>query len=186
MGQDEKSAHLRDLSGVEINLHHPQGDLKPLLGFVPARQFEELPDDGKVIDKGLNVDLRLVWDQPELRLQGQLSGQVNLPCSRCLARFDAPLDVTIDRRFRAGRDPATFDSEVEMVEDTTFLEEGIFSLWRMVEEELLLALPMVPLCNKACAGLCVGCGVDLNQQVCNCQPDPPDGPFAALKGLKLN
>ena len=51
-------------------------------------------------------------------------------------------------------------------------------------EELVLALPAYALCDEGCAGLCVGCGVNLNSQKCACVKEV-DPRWDALKKLKL-
>lgn len=176
----------KDLSTLKIDLRKPCSELNRLSGVMDQGVFRDLPDGGKVDEDGVGIALNLAWESPELHVYGALSCRIEIACSRCLARYELPLEVAVERLYRAGRDPAFSESEVEMVEDTLFLEDGTFSLRRMVEEELLLALPMVPLCNEACAGLCAGCGADLNKQPCCCETEAGDGPFAALKSLKLN
>jgi uncharacterized protein len=55
-----------------------------------------------------------------------------------------------------------------------------------VQEQLLLSLPMQPLCRKDCRGICPTCGADRNRQACSCRNASKEGPFAALRRLKLN
>ena len=54
-----------------------------------------------------------------------------------------------------------------------------------IQEQVVLNLPMRPLCREDCKGLCAACGADLNLGECNCRRQPPDGPFAALRHLRL-
>ena len=51
-----------------------------------------------------------------------------------------------------------------------------------IRQNLLLALPMQPLCKETCAGLCPQCGKNLNEGSCNCQP-PIDERLSALADL---
>ena len=37
-----------------------------------------------------------------------------------------------------------------------------------IREDLLIALPVNPLCSNKCLGLCNQCGVDLNNESCDC------------------
>ena len=56
-----------------------------------------------------------------------------------------------------------------------------------VRAELLLGLPMNPVCRPDCKGLCPVCGVNLNKQTCTCQEgNVVTGPFSALKDYVLN
>ena len=56
-------------------------------------------------------------------------------------------------------------------------------LRQAVAEQVLLALPIKPLCSRQCKGLCPRCGLNLNHGPCQCPPQEPAGPFAALKVL---
>ena len=53
-------------------------------------------------------------------------------------------------------------------------------------EELMLALPVTPLCRQDCKGLCAGCGVNLNEGMCACTEEEGDPRMAALRGLTLH
>lgn len=57
----------------------------------------------------------------------------------------------------------------------------------LIEQALLLELPLVPLCADDCKGICPRCGANLNEGPCSCAEAAPaeDGPFAALRNLKL-
>lgn len=55
----------------------------------------------------------------------------------------------------------------------------------VLSQEMLLELPMTPLCDEDCKGLCSVCGADLNQGECGCQRKPMDPRWAALKNIKI-
>ena len=109
--------------------------------------------------------------QPALRLTAEVG--VGLECQRCLQRMVVPLKV--DRRlfFVVGEDAAaSLDAESE--DDVLALEPAL-DLRSLVEDELLLTLPLVP-----------------RHEVCPeplpfaPEPEPPasEHPFAALAALK--
>ena len=50
----------------------------------------------------------------------------------------------------------------------------------LVAEQVLLALPMKPLCKAECAGLCPTCGADRNVEPCQCAP-AADARWAGLE-----
>lgn len=52
----------------------------------------------------------------------------------------------------------------------------------LVSEDIYLALPTRFLCKDDCKGLCSICGVDLNEQQCNCQA-PSDPRWDVLKDM---
>ena len=47
----------------------------------------------------------------------------------------------------------------------------------------LLNLPAAPLCRDDCAGLCPVCGIDRNAAECDCDLNPPDPRWDALRAL---
>ena len=51
-------------------------------------------------------------------------------------------------------------------------------------DELMLALPFIPLCNEDCKGLCANCGTNLNEEQCNCKVEYIDPRWSALADLK--
>ncbi len=56
-----------------------------------------------------------------------------------------------------------------------------------IRDELLLAMPINPLCQEGCRGLCEVCGGNRNLSACDCKVDTvPAGAFSALRKLKLS
>ena len=53
-----------------------------------------------------------------------------------------------------------------------------------LREQILLAVPIKSLCRYDCKGLCVHCGVNRNQQSCDCDQTKPDPRWAPLGDLK--
>ena len=72
--------------------------------------------------------------------------------------------------------------------DISFLPAGAHALVvdDIVREQVLLELPLRPLCKEECRGLCSRCGDDLNVGPCQCGGDPGPGDlrFAVLADLK--
>ncbi|MCW5611200.1 MAG: DUF177 domain-containing protein [Rubrivivax sp.] len=79
---------------------------------------------------------------PELWLHLQARAEVRLECQRCLQPMDQTLEV--DRRFRFVRgedEAARLDEESE---DDVLALPGRLDLLELLEDELILALPLVP------------------------------------------
>jgi uncharacterized protein len=78
------------------------------------------------------------------------------------------------------------EDDVEVDEDdlaTAFYREGMVDLIDLMREQFVLALPMKPLCEEACKGLCAVCGTNLNKTQCDCAPKWEDPRLAPLKSL---
>ena len=144
---------------------------------------------------GFDVKLSARMVGADLLLEGLIEGLSEHTCGRCLARYGAP----IREPFRLVLEPAgqRIPAEPEGAEAlasdglclTDELETGWFrgpeiKLDRLVAEVLLLALPAQSLCRADCKGLCPVCGVDRNEQTCDCSEARPKSPFAALEKLR--
>jgi DUF177 domain-containing protein len=124
-------------------------------------------------------------DEDRFRLVGDLSGTTELACSRCLESFRLPVASHFDLRY-VPRGSNTGEGEIEVREDdlaTAFYDEGFIDLEQLVREQFYLSIPMKPLCDEACKGLCAQCGKNLNAGPCECRSDWEDPRLAALKGL---
>ena len=110
-----------------------------------------------------------------LVLQGRFGAAVDLECVRCLDQFSQPLNW-------AFTDFYAFDKS--NVSDSGLLvpENGYIDLDPLIREYALLEVPISPVCNPDCKGLCPVCGENLNEIDCG-HRSVPDSPFEALKDL---
>lgn len=115
--------------------------------------------------------------EPELWLQLTARVPVWLTCQRCLRPFELPIEIDRPLRFVRGEAQAeALDAELD--EDVLALPRAL-DVRELIEDELLLALPLVPRHESCPAPL-------------NFSADPVDdaveperaNPFAALQALK--
>jgi uncharacterized protein len=133
------------------------------------------------VDLGFDVHR----DGDRVRLVGEVSGVIELACSRCLEPFRLPVHAGFDLRY-VPRASNAGEGEREIQEDdlsTAYYDEDTIDLEQLVREQFYLAIPMKPLCVEACKGLCPQCGKNLNQGPCDCKTEWEDRRLAALKGL---
>ncbi|WIV20733.1 DUF177 domain-containing protein [Paenibacillus polygoni] len=110
-------------------------------------------------------------------VQGPLTAEVDMLCSRCLGNVHEHLDMKFAEQFKQGTEPEDADEE----DDTLYVDEDIVNLDPFMEEYFLLHLPFAPLCKPDCKGLCPTCGTDLNQSSCDCDNTVVDPRLAGLK-----
>jgi uncharacterized protein len=55
-----------------------------------------------------------------------------------------------------------------------------------IEEQVAMEIPLKPLCDEGCKGLCPTCGTDLNTSCCSCSREPVNLKFSALKDYKIS
>ena len=120
---------------------------------------------------------RLEGGEPEVWLHLQASAELPQTCQRCLSPYAQPVEV--DRWFRFVADEAVALAEDEACEEDLLALEPRFDLAALIEDELLLALPLVPMHEV--------CPVPVRMSAGEL-PDLPEekkpNPFAALGALK--
>ena len=128
-------------------------------------------------------------------LQGRLDGKVTLECSRCAKRYPHSLrdEFRLMLEPEQGREPTDPEGERGLAESGVCLGEDLEAGWfrgpviRLDDffgEVIALTMPLQPLCNEDCRGICSHCGVDLAVTQCDCVDEQIDSPFAVLAKLK--
>ncbi|MCS6843412.1 MAG: DUF177 domain-containing protein [Caldilineales bacterium] len=118
-------------------------------------------------------------------VQGELAGHVVVPCSRCLADVRVPVILHIEEQFQPTVDVVRgVFLEVDEEDEALLIDEHhILDLHEVLRQEVLLEIPMQPLCRPDCAGLCPSCGEDLNLGACQCATAEVDPRWADLGAL---
>ena len=160
---------------------------KPLSHFERTFQPDEIPDDGEAyrIVGPVHLAFELHKDKEQFRLVGTVQGELEFDCSRCLEPFRLPIDASFDLRYLPASEAST-EPEREMADEdleTSYYRENQIDLNELLREQFYLALPMKPLCEEACRGLCPHCGTNLNQESCDCVSRWEDPRLAALRTL---
>ncbi|UCD09502.1 MAG: DUF177 domain-containing protein [Dehalococcoidales bacterium] len=108
-----------------------------------------------------------------LLLKGTFNSNLSLRCGRCLSNFPYSLKVKIEEEYfpimdvntgvmlPAPEDPGSF----------TIDDHNIMDISEAIRQYTLMALPIKPLCRQDCSGLCPTCGMNLNENKCECTPE---------------
>jgi uncharacterized protein len=122
----------------------------------------------------------------DIRLRGQFSGKVNVPCARCVEPVEVPLAAEFDLIFRpVGADSDGGERSITAPEtEIGYYQKDSLALEDVLREQVLLSLPVRTLCKPDCKGLCPRCGANRNSQPCNCEEGPSDPRWEALSGLR--
>jgi len=145
------------------------------LGFVPSGPLEV---QGELTKSGEGILFR-----------GKVKGKIQLQCGRCLEPFLKILEEPVGSEWRLVSAPVK-SSEKEgslQVEDleTGLIKEGILDLSERILEEVILIIPIQPLCHETCLGLCPICGENKNTNPCQCKSKEGSSPFSVLKNFKV-
>ncbi len=147
-------------------------DLEPGVGrdvHIATRVDWEL--EGSTLAGDVTVDLAMSGHAGGVMVTGVVEASFDQACNRCLRLFENPLSV------RFAQDFVTDEGNEYMVIGDVIDTEP------MLRDELLLAVPLVPICRTDCKGLCPECGTDLNTNACSGHEAESVSPFAELRSL---
>ncbi|MDO4400877.1 MAG: DUF177 domain-containing protein [Coriobacteriia bacterium] len=127
-----------------------------------------------------------------LLVTGSINAVATTDCARCLEPFELDLEGEVEG-FVFLTDPG--DDLPEGMEEDEFEvvdEHKGVDIRAFLEAALVLDMPLVPLHDEDCLGLCPQCGKNLNEGPCDCEKEDDSdfenakNPFAALKDYKFD
>ena len=99
------------------------------------------------LDDPITVSSFITKADEEVVVQADIRCVPRLCCARCLEAFHLPLQTA-----------ATLSYQVKPTDVVDITEE--------IRQEIILAFPMIPICQETCKGLCRFCGQNLNAAPC--------------------
>jgi uncharacterized protein len=121
------------------------------------------------------------------RLKGNLCGNLEIACSRCLQPSEFALNANFEADFVTLENygAASHENELSSTDLSLSVYDGEqIDLNEIAHEQILLNLPMQQLCKEDCAGLCEKCAANKNTNPCDCETKQIDPRWSALKELK--
>ena len=133
----------------------------------------------------IDADIKATHTNPGALIAGDARATVSAECARCLTPIEAPVRARFAEQYYAA---LNVDTGAPMppppLDAKTIGHDFRVDLTPLIREEVILAMPLKPLCRPDCKGLCPVCGEDLN--VAPHQHEPAtDERWAALKGLRV-
>ena len=127
--------------------------------------------------------VEIVKSGDEYLARGRLQATVVLPCSRCTAVHEVPLDVELEERVALEQidEPQAYQEAGADAGPIPVLNGELVDLSELVRQWLVLHTPARSLCRPDCRGLCPQCGAELNQGPCGCPSAEGDPRLAALR-----
>lgn len=125
-----------------------------------------------------------------LLVSGTAIADARTTCARCLGPADIHLEGEIEEYFLINPEnlAAEDGEEVDYIE---LPDDKRIDMAPLIRAALLLELPVVPVCDEDCKGLCPVCGADLNIEECEhsggkAKSIGKNNPFGVLADLDLN
>ena len=125
----------------------------------------------------VELDLRLESVVEGVLVSGTATVQLRGECVRCLGPISDELEVEIQELYvYPGVEPDD--------DSASRLEGDLIDLESLLRDAVVLDLPFQPLCREDCAGLCVECGANLNENPDHGHEQDLDPRWAALRTLE--
>jgi len=127
--------------------------------------------------------LHIGKDLNEIQVSGEIKGKLKLQCSRCLCYFHKKVKLNIELSYLPIED-INKEEKYEIRKDESnisYYKGDELNITEVIQEQLLLNIPIKPLCEENCKGLCPICGANLNIENCDCKKEQVDYRFSILK-----
>lgn len=132
--------------------------------------YRDCEDDSN----GIAVRFEFVRDEFDtMKLVGQLRANLELQCQRCLQALSVALEQDVELMIDAG-DQLDRSSSLDAIDS----DQGYVDIFEVVEDELILAMPLVALHEDT------ACNRHWPQADANDDTAGKDNPFAVLRQLK--
>jgi uncharacterized protein len=127
----------------------------------------------------IELDFRLEAVMEGVLVSGTARAPLTGECARCLEPVTSSIEVDFQELFVYSDTRSGESAE----EDERRLEGDLIDLEPVVRDAMVLALPLSPLCQDDCPGLCSECGVRLADAEPDHHHEAVDPRWAALQGM---
>lgn len=157
-------------------------DVLVVKGEMDIKRFAMTDDTEFRLLAPVGYELTVAKFDDTVTIEGPITAQMSLSCSRCLEDFDLDLSLRMAIKLsEKSKSPDAAEMELHNEDlDVYYYEGDEIDLDPYVYEEVMLNMPMRPLCREECKGICPTCGKNRNTEPCDC----PEAPLS-LFGEKL-
>ena len=151
-----------------------------------VKELDSFEFNGRAIDFGspAEIDVAISYDGDCFTVTGAFKRSIVSRCSRCDVSFIEPLEFSFNEKY------IRFVADEDDGLDAYEYNGDVLDLSQMINDNILLNLPISSVCSDKCLGRCPQCGQNLNTLQCTCAPisevhgeDDLNNPFAGLMEL---
>ena len=146
-------------------------DAVKVTGAIEAAKFRTLEGAGDItLLEPVRYELTVAKRGDVIIVKGPIVCTLTLTCSTCLEEFPRAVEAVLDVEL-APKMLMPSQSELELTGedlDTYYYEGDEIDVDPFVYEEIILNVPMKPVCREDCKGLCDVCGANQNRGECHC------------------
>jgi uncharacterized protein len=134
----------------------------------------------------VDVKSRITKTSSTIFIKGNLSVLLDIYCSRCLEDVSLPISTDFAYTLVPAKPETKEDLELKAEElELSYYQGDFIDLMPIFCEQIILQIPLKPLCREDCKGLCPHCGINLNNTSCNCHLEFVDQRLAVLKNFRI-
>lgn len=123
--------------------------------FTPDSNVIDIPDAEFSAPVKVNGTATLT-DMHSAYIEGEIYFKIKANCTRCL--------TPTEQEF-----VAFFNEQVSADEDSYPVKNDSIDLTKMLEDKIIMTIPVSFLCKEDCKGICFNCGKNLNDGECECE-----------------
>ncbi|WP_380566400.1 YceD family protein [Streptacidiphilus jeojiensis] len=164
------------------------GSMRKVSRSLPAPEGLGIEVIGVPVGSAVELDLRLESVVEGVLVTGTVEADLKGECVRCLEPIEQELEADFQELYyypeaadRFGGTSKTSEDDDED-EEASRLEGDLFDLEPVLRDAVVLALPLQPVCQEDCLGLCSECGARLTDDPDH-HHEAVDPRWAALQGL---
>ncbi|HOK40564.1 MAG TPA: DUF177 domain-containing protein [bacterium] len=128
---------------------------------------EEIPieNDDINFNGSLKVKGKITKSKDNYLMEAELKTRVKLECVKCLEEYDYDIEDIIK---------IVYINKEEIIDDDveqyfSYFKEHTIDITDDIRQFIILNIPYYGICKNDCAGLCAGCGANLNKEECKCK-----------------
>lgn len=124
--------------------------------YTPERELCDIPDTEIICPIKISGEIVLI-DEHSARLVGEVCYTLAGSCTRCLAKTEKQYLICFD--------------EIAGKEDGYDITNDKINLTQIVDDAIVMNMPVKFLCKEDCKGICTTCGANLNETDCKCNKE---------------
>ncbi|TCS93104.1 YceD family protein [Hazenella coriacea] len=170
---------------MQIHLQKLNQQMDQQLHLHETIQIDSLQNEvsGLIDMKDVDVEAHIFKLDPHLiQVEAKQSIVAKFTCSRCLKTFEHFINMEWTEQFTDEADRAQENEEQEI----HLIQGNVLDLTPYIREAVILHIPYAPVCREDCKGLCPKCGIDQNEDSCQCETRSIDPRLAKLQDLLIN
>lgn len=116
-------------------------------------------------------------------IEGSTNISLYLHCDRCLKSLPFPMEIHFSKEIDFKQ---TEEDRAQGLDETNYIIGYNLDVDILIHEEILMGFPAKLLCSEDCKGICKTCGVNLNEETCDCDNGSYDPRMSVIRDIFNN